>query len=108
MPNNDPGALVKRLAERLRDEAAKAGLTLRGFSFMPDLEGDGPPTVQAAFTLDVEAELSDDKTAVDQDAINAEFERMMAADRDAARHREAKESLERRLAEGGDLLDDDD
>lgn len=107
MTDNDPGALVKRLAERLRDEAAKVGLTLRGFSFMPDLEGDGPPTVQAAFTLDIEAELADD-TAIDQDAINAEFERMMAADRDAARHQEAKEALERRLADGGDLLGDDD
>lgn len=104
MPDNDPGALVKRLAERLGAEAAKAGFTLRGFSFVPNMEGDGPHTVQAAFTLDIETEL---KGEPDQDVVNAEFERMMAADRDADRVRQAREALERRIADGGGLLDDD-
>lgn len=104
---DDTGAKVKRLAERLSEEAAKAGLTLRGFSFVPNLEGDGPDMVQAAFTLDVETELAGGD-AVDQAKVDTEFERMMAADRDATRVREAREALERRLQEGGGILDDDD
>lgn len=103
---DDPGARVKRLAERLSEEAAKAGLTLRGFSFVPNLEGDGPDMVQAAFTLDVETELAGE--VIDQSTVDAEFERMMAADRDAARIREAREALARRLEEGGGILDDND
>jgi hypothetical protein len=106
MPD-DTGAKVKRLAERLSEEAAKAGLTLRGFSYVPNLEGDGPDMVQAAFTLDVEAELAGED-AVDQDKVNAEFERMMAADRDATRITEARDALKRRLDEGGGILDDND
>lgn len=105
MPD-DPGAKVKRLAERLREEAAKAGLTLRGFSFVPNLEGDGPDMVQAAFTLDVETELAGE--VIDQSTVDAEFERMMAADRDAARITEARDALKRRLDEGGGILDDND
>ena len=103
---DDPGAKVKRLAERLSEEAAKAGLTLRGFSFVPNLEGDGPDMVQAAFTLDMETELAGED-AVDQAKVDTEFERMMAADRDAARMKEAREALERRLQEGGGILGDD-
>ena len=103
---DDPGAKVKRLAERLSEEAAKAGLTLRGFSFVPNLDGDGPDMVQAAFTLDMETELAGED-AVDQAKVDTEFERMMAADRDAARMKEAREALERRLQEGGGILGDD-
>jgi hypothetical protein len=106
MPD-DTGAKVKRLAERLREEAAKAGLTLRGFSFVPNLEDDGPDMVQAAFTLDVEAELAGED-AVDQSKVDAEFNRIMAADRDAARIKDARDALARRLEEGGGILDDDD
>lgn len=107
MADTDPGAMVKRLAERLREEAAKAGFTLRGFSFVPNLEGDGPDMVQAAFTLDVETELAGED-AVDQSKVDAEFERMMAADRDASRITEARDALKRRLDEGGGILDNDD
>lgn len=105
MPD-DTGAKVKRLAERLSEEAAKAGLTLRGFSFVPNLEGDGPDMVQAAFTLDVETELAGE--IIDQSTVDAEFERMMAADRDAARITEARDALKRRLDEGGGILDEND
>lgn len=104
MPD-DTGAKVKRLAERLSEEAAKAGLTLRGFSYVPNLEGDGPDMVQAAFTLDVETEPGE---VIDQSTVDAEFERMMAADRDAARITEARDALKRRLDEGGGILDEND
>ena len=104
MPD-DTGAQVKRLAERLSEEAAKAGLTLRGFSYVPNLEGDGPDMVQAAFTLDVETEPGE---VIDQSTVDAEFERMMAADRDAARITEARDALKRRLDEGGGILDEND
>ena len=103
--SDDPGAKIKRLAERLREEAGKAGLTLRGFSFIPNMTGDGPDTVQAAFTLDGDP-LAD--TGEDQKAYDDEFNRMLAQQKLADSVTEAREALQRRLQEGGDLLDDDD
>jgi hypothetical protein len=103
----DPGELVKKLAQRLGAEAAKAGFTLRGFSFVPNMEGDGPHTVQAAFTLDIDLDATEGDD-VDQAQVDAEFERMMANQREADRIREARERLERQIAEGGGILDDDD
>jgi hypothetical protein len=104
MPDRDPGESILRLSERLAEEAAKVGLTLRQFAFVPN--ADGPHTVQCLFTTDGEAEPTD----TEQARFDAQFDQMLA---DQARNerdekvRRAKEQLEH----GGgilDMLDDDD
>lgn len=72
----DPGADIKRLAERLSQEVEKIGLTLRGFSFSPDMNGDGPHMVQAVFAVEGDIEPAPEKSIVD-----LEFEAMMLADK---------------------------
>lgn len=111
MPDTrDPGAAIKRLGERLAEEVAKTGLTMRGFTFVPNMEGDGPHIVQAVFSMDGEmVEVSPEQAEID--ATNAEFERMMRGDQvasEADKVAEARKALEARLAEGGDLLGDED
>ena len=112
MPDdNDPAAKIKRLAQRLAEEASTIGLTLHGFAFSPNLDGSGPDTVQAAFTLDSLPgdEPADEKAAID--AALAEIERGMLRDAEANKvteTRNALDDLQRRLAEGGDILGDDD
>lgn len=110
MPDTrDPGAAIKRLGERLAEEAAKAGLTMRGFTFVPNMEGDGPDIVQAVFSMDGEiVEVSPEQAEIDR--TNAEFEAIMRGDQvmaEADKVAEARRALEARLAEGGGLLDDD-
>lgn len=103
MPDRNPGDSILRLSERLTEEAAKVGLTLRQFAFIPN--PDGPHTVQCLFTTDGE-----DATDTEQARYDAEFEAMMrnqaVADRDE-KIRKAKDQLEH----GGgilEMLDDDD
>lgn len=108
--DNDPGDKLRRLAARLSEESAKIGLVLQGFAYQPNLSGDGPDTVQAAFVL-VGKLPDDDSPPPDQDAIDAAFERIMLADKQASQVTETRTALgdlERRLSEGGDILDDDD
>lgn len=103
-PNN-AGDQIAANAERLRIEAAKLGLTLRGYTFAPNMEG-GPHMVQAVFYIDEVPEAAEDDDGAD---IVAGFEAMLR-DQHVAEHidavAEAKEVMRRRLAEGGDLLDD--
>lgn len=102
-PNN-AGDQIAANAERLREEAAKLGLTLRGYTFAPNMEG-GPHMVQAVFYIDEVPEETED---VDGGDIVAGFEEMLRGQQ-AAEHidavAEAKEVMRRRLAEGGDILD---
>jgi len=105
----DPGAAIKRLAERLEEEATKAGLTLRGFTFAPNMGGDGPHMVQAVFSLEGDIE-PEDPAAAEQARIDAEFERMLQGDKIASevdKVAEARRLLEARLAEGSSILDDE-
>ncbi len=100
-PNN-AGDQIAANAERLREVAATLGLTLRGYTFAPNMEG-GPHMVQAVFYIDVPA--SENFDGAD---IVAGFEEMLRGQQ-AAEHidavAEAKEVMRRRLAEGGDILD---
>lgn len=103
MTERSPGDAILRLSERLEEEAAKLGLTLRQFAFVPN--ADGPHMVQALFTTDGEEPTDDEQARFD-----AQFEEMMrgqaVADRDE-KVRKAKEQL----AEGKgilEILDDDD
>lgn len=100
-PNN-AGDQIAANAERLREEAAKLGLTLRGYTFAPNMEG-GPHMVQAVFYIDEVPEATEDGGD-----IVAGFEEMLRGQQ-AAEHidavAEAKEVMRRRLAEGGDILD---
>lgn len=103
MPERDPGESILRLSERLGEEAAKVGLTLRQFAFIPN--SDGPHSVQCLFTTDGEPVADDEQARYD-----AQFEEMMrnqaVSDRED-KVRKAKEQLEH----GGgilEMLDDDD
>lgn len=103
--NDDPTAVVRKLAERLKEEAAKVGLTLRGFSFVPSLEG-GPDGVQAVFSIDDAESLNKD---AEQAQIDAQFEQIMKGDATAKREEkvnEARETLRRRLEGKEGFLDD--
>jgi hypothetical protein len=108
MPDSDdPGARIKRLAERLGKQAAKEGLTMRAFSYAPNLEGDGPDTVQTIFSLDGELPATDEE----QERFNREFDEMMRQQRAAdlgEQVNDVRAKLEKRLRdEGGGILDDD-
>ncbi len=112
MPDTrDPGAAIKRLGQRLAEEVAKAGpLTMRGFTFIPNMDGDGPDMVQAVFSIDGEVvEVSPEQAEIDR--TNAEFEAIMRGDQVASQTdavAEARKVLEARLAEDGGILDDED
>ncbi len=107
MPDNDnAGDQIAGNAKRLAEEAAKLGLTLRGYTFAPNLEG-GPHMVQAVFSID---QVPDTEPAEGDDTdIVAGFEEMLRGQQQAeqtAAIDTAREVLRRRLAEGGDILDD--
>lgn len=102
--NLNAGDQIARNAERLREEAAKLGLTLRGYTFAPNFDG-GPHMVQAVFSIDEVVE----ETVNDSDIV-AGFEEMLRGQKEAdeaAALQNAREALRRRLEEGGDILGDD-
>lgn len=101
MPDDDR---VARLGIRLADEAAKRGYTMRGFSYCPVIPGvQGGPVVQAAFTINSDPSAGDDQAAFD--AAFAEIAAQQQADQHAEKVRLAREALQRRLQQGGGILD---
>lgn len=101
MPDN-PGDAIKRLASRLREEAAPHGLVLRGFTFAPNF-GDGPHMVQACFELAAAIDPIDAEVAAATADIDAGFEAMMLAERDAKLARDVEAARQqglRQLDEG--------
>lgn len=103
MPDRNPGDSVLRLSERLGEEAAKVGLTLRQFAFIPN--PDGPHTVQCLFTTDGEEPTDDEQARFD-----AQFEEMMKGQALAERDDKVRKAKEQLASGGGilELLDDDD
>lgn len=102
MPDLNAGDQIARNAERLREEAAKLGLTLRGYTFAPNFEG-GPHMVQAVFTIDAIADEVDDA----MDGLVGDLEAMLAGQRAAelpVKVEDAREVLKRRLEEDGGFL----
>jgi hypothetical protein len=106
MPDRNPGDAILRLSERLEQEAAKVGLTLRQFAFIPN--ADGPHSVQALFTTDGEPPTDDEQARFD-----AQFEEMMRSQAVAERDEKIRRAKDQ-LASGGGILemledeDDDD
>lgn len=100
--DRNPGDALARLTERLQEECAKAGLTLRQAAFLPNLEG-GRHTLQALFTVEDDVERTDD----DQAKYDATFEAMVLGQRAAERDDDVRRRLEKGMNLGG-LLDDED
>lgn len=92
----DPGAAIKRLAERLGEEAEKVGLSLRGFSFNPNMDGEGPHMVQAVFAVgELTPELTPEQELAAADAaLLTEMERSMRISAEAEQVAHATKTLE--------------
>jgi predicted Holliday junction resolvase-like endonuclease len=86
---NDPLEPIKKLAERLKEEAEKIGLDMLAFGVVPNMDG-GPHTVQCMFGISadkvVEAGEQDEETA----RVNAEFNAILEGDKKS----EAEQKLE--------------
>lgn len=99
-----PGDAIARLRDRLAEEFAKQGLTLRQFAFVPGGEGE-KHMVQAFATVDDEFM---DPGKAENDRYDAEFDEIakrMAID---SREQAVRDKLERGMGSIEGLLGDDD
>lgn len=86
---NDPLEPIKKLAERLKEEAEKIGLDMLAFGVVPNLEG-GPDAVQCMFAISGDKVAEVEEKDEEQSEIDKEFMAILEGDKKS----EADQKLE--------------
>lgn len=85
---------LKKLMERLRDEAHALGLEMSQCAFIPN-PNDGPDLVQAAFLIRPEAIVEPEVVDPDQAKIDEEFQALMGGALKSAEDQQAEDEMKR-------------
>lgn len=103
----DPMDDLRRLTERLRQEASALGLELSQCAFIPHPTGSGPDVVQAAFLIKPEAVIEPEPVDPDQARVDEEFEALMGGESfKSAEDQQAEDEMKRIRDEAAKWLEE--
>lgn len=103
---SDPMEPIRRLGERLAQEAAKLGLELRGFTVVPSFDGQ-PDHAQALFIIDA-TEIGKDAEQAEIDEQFVEMTRQLKSTELEEKEAAAEAGLRRLLEKHGGILGESD
>lgn len=93
---NNPLEPIKKLAERLKEEAEKIGLEMMAFGVVPNMEG-GPDSVQCMFAISTDKLAESEATDEEQKSVDDEFKAILAADAKQAKEQQFEDAKEKAM-----------
>jgi hypothetical protein len=102
--SDDPLEAVRKLGQRLKEEAEKIGLQLELFAPIPDLDGRGSDRVQAIFVVDLDEMGKDSAERAIEDELDKFRQEMAHAEEEAKADEIVKQLQERSRKSAEDFL----